>query len=138
MSADQDSPVSQACFERAACGLQPAITMQPLVQGEAGRPLGIVIAEVVCEEDEENGLFAGLGAFVRAQLPADRAAVEIALERLLGELCRKGRKFNAGAIVSTHIKLLRGTHADGRKLLKLIATGTAVALPSPDPSSVHV
>lgn len=110
-------------------GQRPLITMQPTVMLNAGTPLGIVIAEIVCPESDESGLFAGLGAFVRAELPDDKGATDIALEKLVRELQRKGRKLGADAIVSANIKLLRGMHAAGHKLIKMTGTGTAVALP---------
>jgi uncharacterized protein YbjQ (UPF0145 family) len=112
----------------AARGLRPAVTMQPTLAGEAGAPVGVVIAEVVCLDHDENDLFAGLGAFIRAELPAQKTATDIALAKLLGELCLKGRKLGADAILSADIKLLRGTDAAGHRLLKMIATGTAVVL----------
>jgi uncharacterized protein YbjQ (UPF0145 family) len=127
---DQATPLSEQRIANAASGLRPAITMQPTLRGEPGEPLAIVIAEVICPESEENSLFAGLGAFVRGEMPADKTPSDLALEMLLDKLCRKGRKLGADAILSTHFKLMRGTHSAAGKLLKLTATGTAVALPS--------
>lgn len=121
--------MNQERISRASCGLSLAITMQPTLEGEAGKPVGIVIAEVVCLENEENDLFAGLGALVRAQLPAQNAAIDIALERLLRELGRKARKLGADAILSTKFELLRGVRTAGHKVLRMTATGTAVVLP---------
>jgi uncharacterized protein YbjQ (UPF0145 family) len=136
MSAGKNRSLSESRVSGAARGLRPAITMQPTIAGEAGRPVGVVIAEVVCPDEEENDLFAGLAAFIRAELPMQKAATDIALEKLLGALCLKGRRLEADAILSTDIKLLRGTDAAGHKLLKLVATGTAVILPSPEDGSV--
>jgi uncharacterized protein YbjQ (UPF0145 family) len=130
MSAGRSRSVSEKRVAGAAHGLRPAVTMQPTIAGEAGEPVGVVIAEVVCADQEENDLFAGLGAFIRAELPTQKTATDIALEKLLGELCLKGRRLAADAILSTDIKLLRGTDAAGHRLLKMIATGTAVILPS--------
>jgi uncharacterized protein YbjQ (UPF0145 family) len=129
MSAGRSRAISEKNVANAANGLRPAITMQPTLGGEAGTPVGVVIAEVVCLDHDENELFAGLGAFVRAELPAQKSATDIALAQLLGELCLKGHKLAADAILSTDIKLLRGTDAAGHRLLKMIATGTAVVLP---------
>ena len=114
----------------APSGSHPIVSQQPTIQGEAGQPIGIVIAEVVCPVNEENDLFAGLGAFIRAELPAERAPTDVTLEKLLSELRLKGSKLGADAILSTSIKLLRGADAAGHKLLKMTATGTAVILPS--------
>jgi uncharacterized protein YbjQ (UPF0145 family) len=113
-------------------GPHPAITTQPTFRGQAGDPIGIVIAEVICRENEENDLFAGLAAFVRAELPAGKAITDKALDKLLDELRRKGRRLGADAILSTNIRTLRGADATGRKLLKMIATGTAVVLRASD------
>lgn len=129
MSAGRSHAVSEKHLANAAHGLRPPVTMQPTLAGEAGRPVGVVIAEVVCPGHDEHDLFAGLGAFIRAELPAQKTATDIALERLLGELCLKGRKLAADAILSTDIKMLRGTDSAGNKLLKMVATGTAVVLP---------
>lgn len=122
--------------KRASYGLRPPVTMQPTIGGEAGEPVGIVIAEVVCLENEENNLFAGLGRFIRAEPPAAKATTDIALEQLLRELGLKGRELGADAILSTHIKLLRGVHAAGHKVLRMTATGTAVVLPREKDRSV--
>jgi uncharacterized protein YbjQ (UPF0145 family) len=129
MTTGRSRVISEKHVANAANGLQPAVTMQPTLAGEAGTPVGVVIAEVVCPDHDENELFAGLGAFIRAELPAQKTPAEIALARLLGELCLKGRNLAAGAILSTDIKLLRVTDAAGHRLLKMIATGTAVVLP---------
>lgn len=126
----QNASLDEERIARAASALRPVITMQPTLRGEAGEPLAIVIAEVICPESEENNLFAGFGAFVRGEMPADKTPSDLALELLLDKLCRKGRKLGADAILSTHFKLMRGTHSAAGKLLKLTATGTAVALPS--------
>ncbi len=128
-NADQATSLTEDRIANAASGWHPAITMQPALRGEPGDPLAIVIAEVTCPESEETNLFAGLAAFVRGGMPADQTPSDLALDMLLEKLCRKGRKIGADAIVSTHFKLMRGTHSGG-KLLKLTATGTAVALPS--------
>jgi uncharacterized protein YbjQ (UPF0145 family) len=112
----------------ASSGLRPAVTMQPSFGGESGDPLGIVMAEVVCLENEENDLFAGLGAFLRGELPVQQPVTDIALEKLMRELSRKGRKLGADVILSINIKLLRAKDMAGRKLLKMVATGTAVKL----------
>jgi uncharacterized protein YbjQ (UPF0145 family) len=130
MGAGRSRSLSESQLAGAANGLRPAVTMQPTIRGEAGKPVGVVIAEVVCPDEEEDDLFAGLGAFIRAELPTQKAPIDIALEKLLGELCRKGRGLAADAILSTDIKLVRGTDSGGHKLLKMIATGTAVVLPS--------
>lgn len=129
-STNQSPPVTEDRIAKAASGRHPAITMQPTLRGISGEPLAIVIAEVICPESEENDLFAGLAAFVRGEMPADQTPSDLALDMLLEKLSRKGRKLGADAIVSTHFKLMRGTHGAGRKLLKLTATGTAVALTS--------
>lgn len=136
MSAGRSRPISERHVARAAHALRPVVTMQPTVAGEAGEPVGVVIAEIVCPDHEEDDLFAGLGAFIRAGLPEQKAATDIALEKLLGELCSKGRKLAADAILSTDITLLRGTDAAGHRLLKMIATGTAVVLPPRQDRSV--
>jgi uncharacterized protein YbjQ (UPF0145 family) len=129
MTTGQGRPMDEERIRRVSRGLRPAITMQPTVGGEAGEPLGIVFAEVVCPENEENDLFAGLAEFVRAERPAEKAATDIALEKLLQELGLKGRKLGADAIVSTNFHLLRGVHTAGHKVLRMTATGTAVVLP---------
>jgi uncharacterized protein YbjQ (UPF0145 family) len=130
MSVGQDSPVTQEQIASASVRLRPVVTMQPTVGGEAGEPIAIVVAEVICFEHEESNLFAGLGAFIRAELPTGKVATDIALEKLMRELCSKGRKLKADAIVSTNIKLLRGIRTAGHKLLKMTATGTAITLPT--------
>lgn len=109
--------------------LRPIVTQQPTVQGEPGEPVGVVIVEVICQESDENDLFAGLGTFVQGQLPAEKAPAETALEQLMGKLRLEGRKLGADAILSTSIKLVRGANAAGHKLLKMTAIGTAVVLP---------
>ena len=114
---------------RASHGLHPVVTMQPTLRGEAGEPVGIIVAEVICPENEENDLFAGLAAFIRAEAPEEKAIADIALEKLLGKLGAKGRKLRADAIVATNIELLRGVSKSGRKVLRMRATGTAVVLP---------
>ena len=121
--------MNEELVKRAARGMRPAITMQPTIGGEAGEPLGIVIAEIISPETEENDLFAGLGAFTRAELPAEKTAADMALEKLLRELGLKGRKLGADAIVSTKIELLRGVNAGGHKVLRMMGAGTAIALP---------
>jgi uncharacterized protein YbjQ (UPF0145 family) len=121
--------MNEELVRRASRGLRPAVTMQPTIGGESGAPLGIVIAEVICRETEENDLFAGLGAFTRAELPAAKTATEIALEQLLRELGMKGRKIGADAIVAAKFELLRGVNAAGHKVLRMTAAGTAIALP---------
>jgi|EndMetStandDraft_8_1072994.scaffolds.fasta_scaffold101825_3 uncharacterized protein YbjQ (UPF0145 family) len=118
-------PVPGAAYEPG-----PAISMQPSIEGQTGQPIGVVMAEVVCMEQDENDLFAGLRTFIRGELPAQRTSTDIALEKLLRELRRKGRGLGADAILSTTIKLLRGADSTGQKLLKMSAIGTAVALPS--------
>ena len=133
---DQGRPMNEERVMRASHGLRPAVTMQPTIGGEGGDPIGIVIAEVVCPENEENDLFAGLGAFVRAEPPAENAATDVALEKLLRELGLKGRKLGADAILSTNFELLRGVHTAGKKVLKMRATGTAVVLPRRQDRSV--
>ena len=130
MSAPQGRPMNEELVRRAARGLRPAITMQPTLGGEAGEPLGIVIAEIDCPETEENDLFAGLGAFTRGELPAEKTAADIALEKLLRELGRRGGKLGADAIVSTRIEMLRGVDAGGYKVLRMTGAGTAIVLPS--------
>jgi uncharacterized protein YbjQ (UPF0145 family) len=132
MSAGQHSPWDERRTPPAAGRLRPAITMQPTLDGEAGEPVGIVIAEVICRENEENDLFAGLAAFVRGELPAAKGTADRALDKLLGELRRKSRKLGADAVLSTSISTLRGADSAGRKLLKMIATGTAVVFPPRD------
>lgn len=127
---NQTTPITEDRITKAASGRHPAITMQPSLGGVSGQPLAIIIAEVICPESEENDLFAGLSAFVRGEMPADQTPSDLALDMLLEKLSRKGRKLGADAIVSTHFKLMRGTHGAGRKLLKLTATGTAVTLNS--------
>jgi uncharacterized protein YbjQ (UPF0145 family) len=129
-SAGQAGPWDERHFASAAGGQRPAITMQPTLRGEAGDPIGIVVAEIVCHVSDENDLFAGLAAFVRAEMPAEKASTDRALDRLLGELRRKGRRLGADAILSTTIRMVRGSDAGGHKLLKMIGTGTAVLLPA--------
>ena len=111
-----------------AGGQRPAITMQPTFRGEAGDPIGIVVAEIVSRESDENDLFSGLAAFVRAQMPAEKVTADRALDKLLGELRLKGRRLGADAILSTSIRMVRGSDSAGHKLLKMIGTGTAVRL----------
>ncbi len=130
MTADRNTFLNEERCAGASKGLYPVISTQPTISGEAGEPVGIVIAEVVSLENEEGDLFAGLGAFIRAELPQNRAVTEITLQKLLCELSLKGRKLKADAILSTTIRLLRGTNAAGHKLLKMTATGTAVVLPN--------
>ncbi len=136
MNTGQSRPMNEERVKRASDGLRPVVTMQPTVGGDAGEPIAIVIAEVVCPENEENDLFAGLGAFVRAEPPAENAAADVALEKLLRELGLKGRKLGADAILSTNFELLRGVHTAGKKVLKMRATGTAVVLPRRQDRSV--
>jgi uncharacterized protein YbjQ (UPF0145 family) len=130
MSADQNPSLNEERCAGASKGLYPVISTQPTMSGEAGEAVGIVIAEVVSLENEEGDLFAGLGAFIRAELPQDRAVTQMTLEKLLRELSLKGRKLRADAILSTTITLLRGTNTAGHRLLKMTATGTAVVLPN--------
>ena len=129
MSAGQTRPINDEHIQRASHGLRPAITMQPTIKGEAGEPIGIVVAETDCIENEGNDLFAGLGSFIRTGLPAHKSPTDIALERLLRKLCVKGRKLGADAILSINIELLHGGWAAGHQVLKMTATGTAVLLP---------
>jgi uncharacterized protein YbjQ (UPF0145 family) len=122
--------MSKTCNPDISCDLRPIVTQQPTVRGESGEPVGVVIVEVVCLENDENDLFAGLGTFIQGRLPAEKAPAVTALEKLTCKLRREGRKLGADAILSTSIKLVRGANAAGHKLLKMTAIGTAVVLPS--------
>lgn len=109
-------------------GTAPVVTQQPAVDGDSGRPLEIVMSEVVSDESDEKGLFHGLGSFLRRERPREYSATDGVLAKLLLELKSKAVHLGADAVVSTTINSVRGVDDSGQLRIKMSAIGTAVRL----------
>ncbi|MEM9472031.1 MAG: hypothetical protein AAGA00_08735 [Pseudomonadota bacterium] len=124
----QQQPASEEIDDWVDDGPAPVVTQQPTVGGDAGQPLEIVVSEVVSDENDEIGMFTGLGAFLRTEKPRDYTVADGVLQKLVTELKNKAVHLGADAVVSTTIKLVRGVDDSGQRRLKMSAIGTAIRL----------
>ncbi|MFZ9128852.1 MAG: heavy metal-binding domain-containing protein [Pseudomonadales bacterium] len=104
------------------------VSQQASINGQTGRVLEIIAADIVTVDAEERGLFAGLANFVRAKPMYSVGAMERAMAPVSQALRSKARSLGADAVLNVRIHTTRGVDVRGGRLIRLSAIGTAVRL----------
>lgn len=104
------------------------VSQQASINGQTGRVLEIIAADIVTADEEESGLFNGLVDFVRAKPMFSFRAMERAMGPVSQALRTKARTIGADAVLNVRIHTTRGVDMSGGRLIRLSAIGTAVRL----------
>lgn len=104
------------------------VSQQASINGQTGRVLEIIAADIVTVDAEERGLFSGLANFVRAKPIYSVGAMERAIAPVSQALRSKARSLGADAVLNVRIHTTRGVDVRGGRLIRLSAIGTAVRL----------
>ena len=104
------------------------VSQQASINGQTGRVLEIIAADIVTVDAEERGMFTGLTDFVRAKPMYSPGAMERAMAPVSQALRSKARTLGADAVLNVRIHATRGVDVRGGRLIRLSAIGTAVRL----------
>ena len=104
------------------------VSQQSSINGQTGRVLQMIAADMVTVDEEEKGLFTGLANFLKAKPIHNEGALERAIQPLAQALRAKARIIGADAVLNVRVHTTRGVDTRGERLIRLSAIGTAVCL----------